>query len=130
MIRKEVNKQAGFLQIELLVAFTALSIVGLGVSYSMVSVFKNNITNKRGYAVIQVAEEKMASYAVTNPELLDNTYDGSEFVSFKDIQYEVTTDVTVLANRSREVEVTVVKASDPNVGKITITNSFALWGKR
>jgi type II secretory pathway pseudopilin PulG len=125
------TKENGFLLVEILVAMTIISIIGLGIAYSMVTSYKADLVSKRSYSALHLAQERMEQLALIDPQFLADDDDSSELVSDDGVLYLRETDITVKPSKARRVVVSVESSgSASRGGKAQIETSFPLWGRR
>jgi type II secretory pathway pseudopilin PulG len=123
--------QAGFLLVEIMVATGIISILALGVAYSMITSYKADLVSKRTYSALHLAHQKIEALALIDPQTLDNSDDSTELVTDQGITYLRTTDVTVAPSKARRVTVLVqTNQNSSRGGKAFLETSFSLWGRR
>lgn len=121
--------QKGFLLIEVLVAVLLLSIASLSILQSTLMSYKTVIRNQRNSLAQQIALEKMEELAAENPANLGDGFDATEAeLVYDSVPFTRVTDVTVNADNSRSVVVTVLANETSLGGTATLSNNFALWG--
>jgi len=127
--QKNARKEKGFSLVETLVALTILATVGLSLSYSMITAIRASRRAERNSVASQLAFRKMEELAQVNPNNLSNANDLRESaLTVNGIAYTRVTDVTVNADGSRTVDITVSPKNDRYGSPVTYRSSFFLWG--
>lgn len=124
-----MTNEKGFSLIEVLVGFSILSVVALNITYSSILSYKITKRNIRNSIASQLAHERMEDLAAVSPANLGDTYDETESdLEVENISFTRVTEVTVNADNSRSVTVTVTANAEELGGAAEVSNTFALWG--
>lgn len=123
------SNQRGMTLVEVLVALVLLSVVPLGLTYSSILSYKVIHRNQRHSVASQLALDRMEDLAATNPANLNDTFDETENnVVVDGASFTRITEVTLNADNSRTVLVTVTGNEASLGGRATVSSTFALWG--
>ena len=123
------GSEAGTGLIDVLVAMLLLSFLGASLSSSTNLSFSAFKRAKRQSLASQLAIETLESLAATNPANLDDADDLVETgISRESVTFNRTTDVTVNADGSRTVTVTVTGAKSKLGGSASYTSTYPMWG--
>ena len=105
------NKEQGFGLLEILVSMSLLAVVGLSLASSMYTAIRTQKKTLYADVAYNLAVNKVELYAAINTADLDDTYDDNEtgltLSTLPDITFDRVTDVTVNADNSRTVDITV-----------------------
>ena len=72
----------------------------------------------------------LENYSAVDPVLLGDDNDATDSVQVNHMSFTRIIDVTVNANRSRTVNISVQSNSEQIATAANVSNSFALWDKR
>ena len=125
------NKQAGFSLLEVLTGISILLVMSLGVAQSSIMSLSTYKRTVRHSLAQQLAIEKLEEFAHKNP----TTYDASDSATENNliesyVKFDRTTTITVGADGSRTVLVTVVAAKSDLGGYASYQSNFPLWGQQ
>jgi Tfp pilus assembly protein PilV len=125
----DLKNIAGLTMIEVLVALMLLSITSLSIAVATISAIKQTRRSERNSYATHLAFRKLEELASIDPSNLTDSYDASESnLTVDSISYTRTTDVTVNADNSRTVSVTVAPVNASRGKTVTYQSTFALWG--
>ena len=116
--------------VEILAALSLLSFASLGILHSSLTSHKTVHRAIRHTVANQLAFEKMEELASLDPQLLNSTYNLSEYVVRNKAKYKRVVDVVIEPDRVRTVSINVVAVNSDRGGQAEISSSFALRGKR
>lgn len=123
--------KAGFSLIEVLVSISILSIVALGIGAGMIVGLKTYKKAQVNAALRTLAKEQLETMAGINPQEIDDTYDDNEtgltVSSISNMTFSRETDVTVNADNSRTVVVTVASEHSGFTKQLLMQSTFTRW---
>ena len=109
--------------VELLVTTFILSFISLGVAKSTVVAYKTSNHTRAESVAMQMAIETMEEYTSINPQTLADDSDTTDPIIVREgLSFSRVVDVTIDANRSRNVQVTVESNSPLIEVRVSIFN--------
>ena len=127
MFDRCVNSRGSSL-LELLVAISLFSIVGISLIRSSTVSHNSLARSSRDSQLMQIALDTLESYYTIDPISLDNSDDMSDTISKDSLIFNRAVDITVNSDGSRTVTVNVSRARSAIPSSETISNTFALQG--
>jgi Tfp pilus assembly protein PilV len=122
------TSESGASMVEVLVAMSLLAISGLAVTQSTIRAYATLNQSYRTSVASQIALDKIESLAQQDPSTIQTTSNESHSaVTQTGLQFFRTTTVTVNADGSRTVLVTVTSPSG-SPGTASLTTTLPLWG--
>ncbi len=123
-----MKKDAGFSLLEVLVAMMLLAVIGLAVAYNTVRSYSLMKRGLRHSYATQLALDKLEELEAISPINLTSANNSTESaVSINNVFFTRTVSITVNADSSRTVIVTVMP-NEVGVGGITsYTSNMPLW---
>lgn len=122
--------EGGFSLVEVMVAILILSVISLGSAYCTIMSLKVEKRNVRNAVAQELAVQKMEELAAMNPSSLSSANSVTESnVTYKNISYTRTTSISVNADNSRSITVTVNGNNSSLGGSASISTTYALWGR-
>lgn len=129
--RKLADDEGGVSLIEVMASILISSIIALGILKSAIAANNTSARSIRDNIAMQLAIEKMEEFSRTDPSTLDDGDDLSESGVTRDTySFARISDVTIEADGTRTVNITVTSDATKTGSSVTIENSFALWGER
>ena len=127
--RLQVCNEHGAALLDVLIALVLISLISAGLTLNSITASQALLKLQRKIYSQQLAQSKLEEFAMIDPSLLDDSYDDLELgVQAEGIDFVRQVDVTVNADGSRSVEVSVAPASTSPNGGVTLTNRFVEWG--
>ncbi|MCB0336433.1 MAG: prepilin-type N-terminal cleavage/methylation domain-containing protein [Bdellovibrionales bacterium] len=124
-----ISAEAGVTLIELLVAFAIFSVIALAFTFNSSQAHRTIDHSNRHAGMQQLAIEKIEELSAINPILLNDTYDDTESdLDIDGIEYERITDITINANGSRTIDVTINAENSSRATQFTLSHTISLWG--
>jgi prepilin-type N-terminal cleavage/methylation domain-containing protein len=124
------DSQAGFSMVEVLAAVAILSVVGLAVAMNGIHTYTSIKRNERNSVARQLATEKLEEFASQDPSSLTAASGTTELnLTSHNMFFRRISTVTVNADSSITVSVSVSSNRTGVGGAVTLSNTFFLWGK-
>ena len=131
LLDETLSGERGITLMEVLFCVLFTSIMAMGLTSSTLTSYRSyNNTLHNSYAM-QLALQRLEQLAAVSPDTLSNATDSDEpEVLMDNMSFRRVTDVTINADRSRTVEVTVTSNSAKLNTSVTISDTFTMWGNR
>ena len=126
----QFNSESGLGLIEIIASISILTIVGFGISMSLVTGIRVHKHTQINYAARSLAVSRLEEYAAIETTELDDNYDDSETgitTAGTTITFARVTNVTVNSDDSRTVEVTVSSENHLIDTSVNFVTTFAVW---
>lgn len=124
------DNEAGFGAIESLVSIVLMSIIAVAIIMNLVVALRTAKITEVNHAASTLAVSKMEELASIDTLNLDDSYDAVENnVAWGDFNFTFTrtTSITVNADNTRSVDVTVSSNSTNVPSTVSFSTTFALW---
>jgi len=124
------NGESGFSLIEIMMSILILAVISLAVSSNLIAALRTAKFTQVNHAASSLAISKVEELAAIDTLNLDASYNATETsVAWPDfnINFTRTVVVTVNADESRTIDVTVVSNADKVPTTVEFTTTFAMW---
>lgn len=128
--KNNLAREAGFTITEVLVSISLLALLGLGVTNSAISSLRFSKYMEVHHVASSLAISKMEEIGALNTVDIDTGLSATEnSVVWPGLTFAFTrtTAVTMNADNSRSVDVTVTSNDAPIPASVTFTSTYALW---
>ena len=120
-------KEDGFSIMEVLVGLLLLSMMGLGLTMSTTMATRTRGVTVRDSAAMQIAMEALENLSSSDPTGLDNNDDSTTSIERAGNVYSRQIDVTVNADHTRTVAITVTGAQASLGGSVSLSETLIPW---
>lgn len=120
--------EEGFSLIDVLVAVCLLAIMGISLAYSNVNTIQTVSRTERNAIALRLATEKLEQMSAIDPINISDINDSTESITWLGSPYTRVTDVTVNADGSRTILVTVTGGNTILGGSAEVEGTFQIWG--
>jgi type II secretory pathway pseudopilin PulG len=121
------GEETGSIILEVLVAIVILSIMGLALVQSILMSLRTREHAVRTSLAMQVASDSLEEVSATNPSMLSDANDRNDQVTRAGVSFTRLIDVTVNADGSRTIDVSVVGTTTKLGGKANLSVTVIPW---
>lgn len=130
-MRHQLQEEGGFTLIDLVMAFTILSLISVAIALSAVAASRSAGIVIRKSIAAHLSTSKLDELAAISPLLLNDTYDSLEAgLTVSGHEFTRSVDVTVNTDGTRRVIVESYPTNPSLNESVAITRTFAPWGTR
>ena len=127
-MNRGIAKNKGFLLIELLMAMTLLAFFTLSLLSANLTVLKARSFNKARMTATEIAGRTLEQYAALNPINLSSANNLSDSVVQNGYTFTRSVLVTIEADNSRKVVVSVANSGGHKATSVSLTGVYSMWG--
>jgi len=124
------RSQRGTSLIEVLVAIGLVGIMGLAVTQSAVLSSSSQGFAENHSLAMQIAMNEIERFAAIDPTLLTSASGGTDTVTREGKEFTRVTTITVNADSTRTISVEVSNVVAHLRGRVTLEETFPLWGSQ